>query len=121
MASNKVAPSPKKEDEMSKPTQPLGEIQEVGDEEDQGQVKPKCHPFNMIDPDHKWRLRWDALLMLFIVYNAIFVPMTVAFGDKYFSALEIVDHIADTAFILDLFLSFRTGFYVRDRFDPIMG
>ena len=48
MASNKVAPSPKKEDEMSKPTQPLGEIQEVGDEEDQGQVKPKCHPFNMI-------------------------------------------------------------------------
>jgi CRP-like cAMP-binding protein len=121
MASNKVAPSPKKkEDEMSKPTQPLGEIQEIGDEEDQGQVKPKCHPFNMIDPDHKWRLRWDALLMLFIVYNAIFVPMTVAFGDKYFSALEIVDHIADTAFILDLFLSFRTGFYVRDGADKVL-
>ena len=49
MASNKVAPSPKKEDEMSKPTQPLGEIQEVGDEEDQGQVKPKCHPLDLID------------------------------------------------------------------------
>ena len=79
--------------------------------------KSKCSPTEMIDPDHQWRLRWDALLMLFIVYNAILVPMTVAFGTKGFSALSYVDNVADSAFIIDLFLSFRTGFYVRDGAD----
>eukprot|EP00944_MAST-04C_sp_MAST-4C-sp1_P007820 g7820.t1 len=121
MVANKVAPSPKnKVSEVSEPATPLGEKQEFGEEGDNEQEKTKCHPFNMIDPDHKWRLRWDALLMLFIVYNAIFVPMIVAFGDKYFHALEIIDHIADTAFILDLFVSFRTGFYVRDGADKVL-
>ena len=121
MVANKVAPSPKKKtSEISEPATPLGERQEIGEEGEKLQEKTKCHPFNMIDPDHKWRLRWDALLMLFIVYNAIFVPMIVAFGDKYFHALEIIDHIADTAFILDLFVSFRTGFYVRDGADKVL-
>ena len=82
--------------------------------------KSKCSPTEMIDPDHQWRLRWDALLMLFIVYNAILVPMTVAFGTKGFSALSYVDNVADSAFIIDLFLSFRTGFYVRDGADKVL-
>ena len=64
MVANKVAPSPKnKVSEVSEPATPLGEKQEFGEEGDNKQEKTKCHPFNMIDPDHKWRLRWDALLI----------------------------------------------------------
>lgn len=112
MASNKVAPV----DQSSG-----GKLEEVGVAHEKPETASiGCSPTKMIDPDHKWRLRWDALLMTFIIYNAIFVPMTVAFGVAHFKALNPLDNVADTAFIIDLFLSFRTGFYVRDGADKVL-
>ena len=79
------------------------------------QKKPKkktpCIP--MFDPENKWRLRWDMIIMIFILYNAAFVPITLCLGMQA-QVLTWIDNFADGFFIVDVFVSFRTGFNVRD-------
>jgi hypothetical protein len=70
-----------------------------------------CLP--MFDPENEYRLKWDMVIMVFIVYNAIFVPITLCLGLEA-ESLTWIDNIADCFFIVDVFMSFRTGFNVRD-------
>ena len=70
-----------------------------------------CLP--MFDPEHPWRLRWDMIIMLFIVYNAAFVPVTLCLGLTH-PIITWIDNFSDGFFIIDVFFSFRTGFMVRD-------
>ena len=67
----------------------------------------------MFDPENKFRLKWDAMIMIFILYNAIFVPMTLCLALTS-PVLTWIDNFADGFFIIDVFMSFRTGFNVRD-------
>jgi hypothetical protein len=70
-----------------------------------------CLP--MFNPENKWRLRWDMIIMLFIIYNAVFVPMTLCLSMTA-PVLTWLDNVSDGFFIIDVFVSFRTGFNVRD-------
>ena len=71
----------------------------------------RCFP--MFNPENKWRLRWDMIIMCFILYNAVFVPLTLCLGLNS-PVLSWIDNFADGFFIIDVFCSFRTGFTVRD-------
>eukprot|EP00946_MAST-07B_sp_MAST-7B-sp1_P005126 g5126.t1 len=64
----------------------------------------------MFDPRSKWRQRWDLLLMLFICLNAICVPIDVAGALTPTNGINVLNNIADTFFLIDILVSFRTGF-----------
>ena len=56
----------------------------------------------MFDPRNKWRIRWDVLLMLFIIVNAICVPIDIAVNLESTVGLIIVNNVADTFFLIDI-------------------
>lgn len=69
------------------------------------------------DPSNKWRLRWDGLLMIFIIWNAVFVPINIAFDVKSKDSSAFgrgIDLSADGLFIIDIFVNFRTGWLYHD-------
>ena len=64
----------------------------------------------MFDPRNKWRIRWDVFLMMFIVMNAILVPMDVALQLESTVGYVTANNVADTFFLIDILVSFRTGY-----------
>ena len=73
----------------------------------------RCLP--MFHPKNKWRRRWDIMGMLFIIYNAIYLPQDLVFIDlqgvegSQKPDTSIINHIADAFFIVDVLVTFRTG------------
>ena len=46
----------------------------------------------LIRPSHPARKRWDLLMFLFVIYNAIYLPVQLAFGIPYFARGESNAH-----------------------------
>ena len=67
----------------------------------------------MFDPRNQWRVRWDILLMLFIIMNAICVPVDVAVSLEASLGLTLANNVADTFFLIDILVSFRTGYIIK--------
>ena len=69
----------------------------------------------MLNPRNAWRRRWDIIIMILIIYNAIYLPQDLVFdelaerqgGSMQF--WDVLNYIADTFFILDVVVTFRTG------------
>lgn len=63
---------------------------------------------------------WDFLIVFFVVYNAIQVPLEASFTTLKSDVQKIADIIIDVLFALDVFYTFRTayvdeqGMLVRD-------
>jgi len=63
---------------------------------------------------HNQRYRvWILALTAFAVYNLVFVPLRVAFEQDDQSTIPffVVDMLQDILFVIDIFLSFRKGFF----------
>ena len=67
----------------------------------------------MFDPRNPWRIRWDVFLMFFIVVNAVCVPIDLAVNLETTIGLSVINNIADTFFLIDILVSFRTGYIVK--------
>lgn len=65
----------------------------------------------MIYPDSPWRAVWDVSLFLTIIYQAIIMPMRIAFEFKSNDFLFYLDIVIDCMFLFDILLNFNTGFY----------
>jgi len=66
----------------------------------------------MIHPESKARHCWDTVLVLLLMYIAIMTPFLSAFGEDFDSKrLEVVEAVVGYAFIVDILINFRTGFY----------
>jgi len=65
----------------------------------------------MLSPGSSIRLTWDLLIFLLLLYIAMSLPISLAFGD---AALEIVEEIVDLIFITDVAVNFRTGYINHD-------
>jgi hypothetical protein len=65
----------------------------------------------MIDPMGRFRVRWDAMVMLLLIYIMLVAPFTICFGIEYgwLEPLGIIDMTIDILFALDIYLNFRTG------------
>ena len=74
----------------------------------------------MFDPRNKWRIRWDVFLMVFIIVNAICVPIDVAVDLEPTLFLSLINNIADTFFLIDILVSFRTGYIVKKYGNAIL-
>eukprot|EP00347_Sterkiella_histriomuscorum_P007191 403349915 len=64
-----------------------------------------------IEPDNLYKSIWDVIGMAMIVYQAIMIPYRLSFGDAAEGALEVFEYIMDSYFLIDIALSFFTGYY----------
>ena len=55
-----------------------------------------------------WKNHWDFIIIILVLYNAIFIPVAIAFP-SYEGESDLVGYFIDTLFIIDIFLSFRTA------------
>lgn len=65
----------------------------------------------MIDPLTAYRVAWDALNLLLIIYIMLVAPFSICFGIAYewHDPLGVMDLLIDTCFSVDICLSLRTG------------
>ncbi|CDW52256.1 Ion trans and cNMP binding domain containing prot ein [Trichuris trichiura] len=62
---------------------------------------------------------WDWIILLLVIYTAIFTPYVAAFLlREYHDPLEVVDLIVDIMFIIDIIINFRTT-YMNDNDEVI--
>mmetsp|Transcript_47158 Transcript_47158/g.121868 ORF Transcript_47158/g.121868 Transcript_47158/m.121868 type:complete len:900 (-) Transcript_47158:497-3196(-) len=70
-------------------------------------------PWYIIHPDAKWKMIWDYFIIFLVFYNAIFIPMNVAFNpiSSYAMSLflEVADYFVDIIFLCDMVMSFLSG------------
>ena len=71
----------------------------------------------LILPDSTFRTRWDILILLFVIYYGILIPMRVAFYSEESATPQASDRIinsidvcANVIFTIDMFLNFRTAY-----------
>lgn len=69
----------------------------------------------------KFKLLWDILIIITALYNAIVIPIEIAFNpDDLNSPAEItIESIINTIFMIDIFLNFRTTFISNVSGDEI--
>ena len=72
------------------------------------------------EPDGTFRLIWDIVTMIFILYEMILIPFNLSFYVNSVDALTTISYVIDSFFIVDMLLSFNTGYYskgnlVKDR------
>ena len=59
------------------------------------------------------RAIWDIFLFITIIYQAICLPMRIAFEFKSNDFLFYFEFLVDLCFILDISMNFNTGFYKK--------
>jgi hypothetical protein len=64
----------------------------------------------VIHPDNSYKLVFDIMGLILIVYQTYTVPLTICF-DFSITSLKFFDYFSDMIFILDVVLNFNTGFY----------
>ena len=52
-------------------------------------------------------MRFDLLVIILSIYNAIIVPYEAAYGEISSVALQVVDQLINAMFIIDIFINFR--------------
>jgi len=65
-------------------------------------------------PDSANKIRWERLLLFLATYSALELPMLFAFSVKPHAALLTVDYVVDLVFWVDIAISLRTTFIVKD-------
>ncbi|KDO26603.1 hypothetical protein SPRG_08007 [Saprolegnia parasitica CBS 223.65] len=79
----------------------------------------------LIRPQAPWKLRWDILLGVLIVYNVMSIPFQFAFQGGYMGDMTVdpvvimLDYMVDSIFGVDIVLNFRTG-YLDDESRLVM-
>lgn len=64
-------------------------------------------------PDGLFRVCWDASIILFIIYCLILIPFEISFLDGTSSSVNIIDYIIACCFLLDILITFNTGYYSK--------
>ena len=59
--------------------------------------------------NNKYRMYWDLLVIILVVYNSVMIPLSFAKPDEI-SGNEILERVIDFLFLFDIFLNFRTTF-----------
>lgn len=67
------------------------------------------------DPRSTGRLRWDAVVVVCVLYNCMVLPFRIGFGDDEFGPLSVLELMVDVMFITDIFVNFRTGYFTFDK------
>lgn len=83
--------------------------------------------YGVVDPEHKYKVRWDLFVGALILYSCVVIPFRIAFDDSGASigsaqtqhsgapqestaAIDIVDIAVDVMFGLDIIVNFFTAY-----------
>ena len=72
--------------------------------------------YGVIYPSNYYKLLWDAFIGFVIVYCALIIPVEIAFNADAFEATQFVSLAIHGIFIIDMVLSFLTG-YEHPKYD----
>ncbi|XP_014669392.1 PREDICTED: potassium/sodium hyperpolarization-activated cyclic nucleotide-gated channel 1-like [Priapulus caudatus] len=77
--------------------------------------------FMIIHPLSNFRFYWDLTMLVLLVANLIILPVAIAFFNDDLSARWVVFNImADTIFIIDILVNFRTGVMSPETADQVI-
>jgi potassium voltage-gated channel Eag-related subfamily H protein 7 len=65
----------------------------------------------IIDPRQTTTLRWDALVMVLLIYTAYITPYEVAFLETRINVMFAINRFVDLVFLIDLFKNFVTAYF----------
>lgn len=66
----------------------------------------------MLPPDSLIKVRWDALVVILVLYNATKIPFQLAFAFED-TLLTIFDYLVDVLFAFDIYMHFHVGYFDR--------
>lgn len=75
----------------------------------QGPVS-QCLGKLVILPDSKFKLTWNMVVVVLLIYTATFVPYKVAFVEEPSKSDKVIDYIIDILFTIDIFINFMSGY-----------
>ena len=64
--------------------------------------------------DSKWRMTWDLIIILFALWNCIYIPIDVSFRPDKSAGIAISDAVIDILFAVDIVINFMTT-YVNEK------
>ena len=63
-------------------------------------------------PKDPGRVAWDIFIMVFIIYNAVTVPLIVSYGlPSSMGVFDILNWCIDLLFLVDICINFRTAYF----------
>ena len=65
----------------------------------------------LIHPESGFKVAWDIVISLFIVYSCLSVPFRIGFNEEAVGFFKGLDILVDISFGLDILFSFRTAYY----------
>jgi hypothetical protein len=66
-------------------------------------------------PDNKFRMAWNLVTMILLLYTASFVPYRTSFIDDAPPGLETWEWIVDALFLIDIFINFVSAYENSDK------
>ncbi|QDZ22490.1 potassium voltage-gated channel protein [Chloropicon primus] len=84
-----------------------------GEAPPESQMKVMCGSVTLsnISTESKWKTRWDWIVIILVLYNSFFIPYNFSFVTAANSSMDMFDYFVDFLFLIDMGLSFFTGFY----------
>ena len=68
----------------------------------------------IILPDNPWKVLWDLLMIMPLIYTCLVTPVDVAFYDTMPDWLVVCNTITDTFFSLDIIITFFSAYFHND-------
>ena len=69
----------------------------------------------VLDPNALFMKKWDAIMMLLLVFTALFTPFEVAFMETRLDAVFWINRVVDLGFMVDIGIAMRTSFFDERR------
>jgi hypothetical protein len=75
----------------------------------------------LFKPTHPFKIKWDLLIIMFSIWNALTLPYSLAFPDIFTNnvGFNVSGRIIDVLFAFDVIMNFRTG-YVDAKTDELI-
>jgi hypothetical protein len=74
-------------------------------------IEFQARPWYVIDPHNVYKVRWDVFIALIIIYSVLVIPWRIGFSQEATGSAFLVEVIIDCCFVIDIILTFLTGFY----------
>ena len=76
----------------------------------------------MIRSNSTFRTNWDLFVIILAIYNAVTIPLNIAFDPLALGtpAFQAVDALVDLIFLIDIVLTFRTTFLDPEKGEEVI-
>ena len=69
----------------------------------------------MFHPGNQFKRIWSFVLFVLLMYTAYITPIEIAFVDGFSMALNVVEYLVNSLFIIDMFVSLNSSFYDSNK------